>query len=99
MVILSMTADNVMKLAQNAKCHECMWRQEIPGDAHIQCVPRGTKPIDGLVLAGATLTVELDGVTINAVEFDPVGVLKGYVLWPINFDPIWLRHCFMFSRR
>jgi hypothetical protein len=27
------------------------------------------------------------------VEFADQGIAQGYVLWPFNFDPIWLIQC------
>jgi len=30
---------------------------------------------------------------------DPHGIKNGWFMWPLNFDPIWLRNCDGFERK
>ena len=51
-----------------------------------------TNPL-GLVV---TLTQE-DGETktVPLQDWNEIGIKKGYVLFPFNFDPTWLKHCLL----
>lgn len=33
------------------------------------------------------------------VTGDPMGIRRGWFLWPVNYDPVWLRSCDGFERR
>lgn len=67
-------------------CYICKHRYNIPGDAHSQCRHPSASIID---LLGIHLGVGNSlGVTGN--QF---GISKGWFMWPMNYDPIWLRSC------
>ena len=55
-------------------CYKCVYRRNLPGDAHSKCNNREAK-----------------------VEGDLTGIICGWFMWPLNFDPTWLRSCDGFS--
>ena len=71
------------------ECYKCKYRGSVPGDAHSCCQYLGNKT--GLfdffdpdnILAAHKLHIQAD----------PYGVKCGWFLWPVNFDPVWLRNC------
>jgi len=80
---------------QRPNCYECHWRGTIPGDAHSRCLHPDINWSDDLM---GDLVKVLDGTFDEAIErlnitANPHGVKKGWFLWPVNFDPVWLRSC------
>ena len=41
-------------------------------------------------------TKEVTDVPIQ--EFDEHGIKNGWVIYPSNFDPVWLEHCLIYSK-
>lgn len=84
-------------------CYDCKWRRGIAGDAHSQCVHpdsgnKGDDPLMGLVAMlgkrmGPTHGIESLGSDKLGISGDPHGVRSGWFMWPINFDPVWLKSC------
>ena len=70
-----------------SKCYTCVHRRDVPGDCHSAC---GHPKVMGL---GVVLLVLPAAVRPFVVEGDPHGIAKGWFMWPINFDPVWLRRC------
>lgn len=77
-------------------CYNCRWRGEVPGDAHSCCRhpalgDKDDNPFGALVqaLAGdfheAAKKLHIRG--------NPIGIRRGWFLWPANFDPTWLENC------
>jgi len=56
---------------------------------------RTSKALELMIAAGQR-KITIDG-EITPV-FDPHGVKKGWVLWPLNFDPAWLESCKFFKQ-
>lgn len=74
-------------------CYACLYRGELPGDAHSSCVhPSMTfaheNPLAGLIALTGGLP-PLPGVA----KGDPHGIRMGWFSWPFNFDPTWLVEC------
>ena len=63
------------------KCYECEYRGTVPGDAHSCCKHPLAEQL--LFLAGPLLNI----------IGDPHGIRSGWFLWPLNFDPTWLKNC------
>ena len=86
-------------MCKGPNCYECKHRGEVPGDSHSCCEHPKLKEKYGdfhsqlqliaVVANGAT------GVQVNplGVTGDPHGIKNGWFMWPMNFDPIWLRSC------
>lgn len=85
-------------------CYKCSFRGEVEGSAHSSCqffrfaAPDEPEvPILEIELATGMKEIKIDDQP--AVEFDQVGIDKGWVNWPINFDPIWLTECKFFKAK
>jgi len=75
-------------------CHQCSFKGEIPGSAHISCNNEKASLLDLIdVLKGTQNISKLE------ITYDPEAVKKGYFLWPIDFDPIWLKKCQGFTEK
>lgn len=74
-------------------CYQCPHRGEVPGSAHSTCnfLPPNQKSAVGLLGMIGKLPTITDKETGEVVlEFNEVGVKKGWCAWPINFDPVWV---------
>lgn len=89
------------------KCYDCVHRREVPGSAHSACHHPATAPIHADPVAAlvgligrrsgtTTIPVAMRELRIAAV---PLGVARGWFIWPVNFDPTWLTHCEGFEAR
>ena len=86
----------------NNKCYSCKYRRKITGSAHSSC----NHPIfDELGMSFPTsmaakmtnkITKEVTEVPIQ--KFDEHGIKNGWVIYPSNFDPVWLEHCLIYSK-
>ncbi len=84
-------------------CYECKFRGTVPGSEHSSC--NVVDNVGALLLSAVfmkhpnslvltTTNKETDEKTEElAIEFDNYGIKSGWAMWPINFDPIWLRQC------
>jgi hypothetical protein len=93
---------------EKPNCYACQFRHSIPGDAHSECRAPGSsvlRSMDFMVKALAAppegdLVVAFDkgpGGPAMTIGFDVYGVQQGYAIWPLNFDPLWLKQCTAFS--
>jgi hypothetical protein len=84
-----------------ADCYKCVYRGEIPGDAHSRCKHPEVKVDDNPF--GALVDM-LGGKTQEAarklnIKGNPQGIRNGWFMWPANFDPVWLENCDGFKER
>lgn len=71
------------------KCYDCKHRGELPGDAHSRCNhPEAAKPQSILYMG--------HNAPFN-IRANPYGVKRGWFLWPLTFDPVWLENCDAFE--
>ena len=78
-------------------CYECEYKRTIPGDSHVQCVhPESATPDAQMtfIIGGDRYTS--GNLTISAKE---IGINQGWFMWPINFDPVWLKKCSGFKSK
>jgi len=68
----------------NSPCFGCKKLEGLPGNAHSRC----TAPTD----EAAAMALWLQGHPA-APRANRHGVAQGWVLWPMNFDPIWIEEC------
>ena len=74
-------------------CYECVYRQNVPGDAHSQCV----HPLaGGGDFVQSILALQSPPKELNIVG-NKHGIKNNWFFWPINFDPVWLENCDGFS--
>ena len=76
-------------------CYECVYRGSILGDAHSRCNHPEVKQDDNEL--GALVDL-LAGKNIEAIKKlnikgNPMGIKRGWFMWPANFDPTWLISC------
>jgi len=82
-------------------CYTCVYRKEIPGDAHSQCNHPDNQellsdPLASLVMIlGKRSGIKSDqefGTKLN-VTGNPHGIANEWFIWPFSYDPIWLLSC------
>lgn len=81
-------------------CYACKHRGGVPGGAHSSChhpavahLHNGPGAVLGLLgKRGPLAGMEVGPNPLN-VEGDPHGIRNGWFVWPLNFDPVWLRRC------
>lgn len=71
------------------KCYECKHRGTIPGDAHSCCRYPGTTTgmLDFFNPKNEEMAKKLN------IKGDAHGIKSGWFMWPVNFDPVWLKNC------
>lgn len=79
-------------------CYKCVHRGTIPGDAHSQCnhpeveaVSTERNPLMRMAhaMSGAYNPIAKK---LNIVA-NFHGIRSGWFMWPVNFDPVWLKNC------
>ena len=83
---------------EKANCYKCRFRKQLPGDSHSRCdfirEASGNHQDSQLLeleIAAGTKEMLINKQPITV--FNKAGIEKGYVIWPINYDPIWLEKC------
>lgn len=84
---------------KNPNCFECVYKGRVPGSEHIRCehpaVPEVnalTEVLGTLASVGRTPPFSLACEKLK-IEGDAAGIRRGWFIWPMNFDPTWLRNC------
>lgn len=86
----------------NGACYRCIYRGEVPGDAHSCCNHPATEAVRKQPLAqlGALLggmpPIPIEGIEVKGHRH---GIRRGWFAWPLNFDPNWLEHCSGFKAK
>lgn len=93
-------------------CYTCIHRGSVVGSAHSCCNHPGLKvELKALILlnyarglgstnpTGIKVKVTQNGFTkeFPLQKWNEIGVRNGYVLYPDNFDPVWLENCFIYE--
>lgn len=74
---------------ERAKCYECKYRGNVPGDTHSCCRYPGNDT-NLFAMFEQTNLVQMIKLGIKA---DRYGFENGWFMRPVNFDPIWLLNC------
>src|SRR5438309_6082570 len=90
---------------QRPNCYECAFRREIPGSTHSLCAHPDTAEtrdnpaaqIIGMLATGMPIPSKAWG-TLKIVGHSH-GIRMGWFAWPLNFDPVWLKHCEGFQQK
>lgn len=82
-------------MSEKPKCYQCIYRGNVPGDAHSRCDHPKVKQDDN---SFGALVDMLAGKNNKAaeelgIEGDIHGIRHGWFMWPANFDPVWLLNC------
>lgn len=87
-----------------SNCHNCKFKQNIPGNCHISCsLPvfdkiKDSPEISLLSLVGAPFDTGLE--VPLGMKSNPYGVNSGWCFFPFNYDPAWLEgDCSQFKKR
>lgn len=75
-------------------CYSCKYRGEIPGDAHSCCLYPGN---DTNIFSIFSETNREQALRLG-IKAELHGIQCGWFMWPINFDPVWLRNCNGYTR-
>lgn len=82
-------------MADNPNCYECKYRGNVPGDAHSCCKYPGNNT--------GMLDLFDDGNRENRkklnIQGNAHGIRRGWFMWPVNFDPVWLENCDGFEKK
>lgn len=78
-----------------ANCYKCIYRGNVPGDAHSRCKYPGneTGMFDMFSVKNQKNIKKLN------IQGDPHGVRMGWFMWPVNFEPAWLTSCDGFKEK
>lgn len=74
-------------------CNKCKHRGSVPGDTHICCKHPYIKNGGLLDILGPFKQLPSSGYNKLNIRLNPHGVNKGWAMWPLNFDPIWVNNC------
>jgi hypothetical protein len=86
-------------------CYSCRYRHDLPWNTHSRCAHPAVQA-DSLANDPLAEILALMGRRVGGVLFLPTqaaealhieaeehGVMHGWFMWPLNFDPVWLRRC------
>lgn len=81
-------------------CYDCIYRGDLPGDAHSCCnhpivKPTREEPLNailGLMASVGRINPSIEGNPLG-VTGSKRGIRHGWFCWPMNFDPVWLESC------
>lgn len=81
-------------------CYECKHRGSLAGDCHSQCNHPKINESDRL-LAPVAMVLGMPSQAMKQldIQLDSYGVQMNWAIWPINYDPIWLKNCNGFEKK
>jgi len=82
-------------------CFKCRHKGNIPGNAHIKCdhpmvADNELFKVAALLRVGVrALGQKPDGDIFPPLNIkgNKYGIEKGWLVWPVDFDPVWLENC------
>lgn len=81
-------------MSDKPNCYECKHRRTIPGNAHSRCehpnIPTFGAMANMAALFGGGPPLKVTGMKVVG---DQHGIRMGWFMWPLNFDPTWLKEC------
>jgi hypothetical protein len=72
-----------------ADCYKCVYRGNVPGDAHSCCHYPGNQTS----MFDLFKQQNLDNAKKLNIQANYHGQRMGWFMWPVNFDPVWLENC------
>lgn len=76
-------------------CYKCKHRGSLIGDCHSSCQHPKTKEQGGHALEA--IFMQMKGSSPAAKRMNVTGnrhgIINGWFMWPMNFDPTWLESC------
>jgi hypothetical protein len=79
----------------NPNCYECIYRGDIPGDAHSRCNHPLVKQDSNVFGALVEMLQGKNDAAVAKLKIraHPHGITRGWFMWPANYDPHWLENC------
>ena len=74
---------------EKPNCYTCKHRGPVSGDSHSCCNYPGTT----LNMFAFFSSNNLEIAKKLNIKANEGGVKRGWFMWPVNFDPVWLEHC------
>lgn len=82
------------------KCYTCQFRKNIPGDCHSECTHPLAIEIFSVMQVGGRFKITIeDGKEDDLISGDMHGIINGWFMWPFNFDPTWLKSCYLYKEK
>jgi len=78
---------------KKAGCYQCKHRGNVAGSRHSSCQYPGNET-DLFAIFNEANKINARKLQIQAHKH---GILNGWFMWPIDFDPVWLLNCDGFS--
>lgn len=72
------------------KCYTCVYRDYVSEDSAYSCCKY---PGNDVSFTGMLSSKTAENAANLGIAGDAHGVANGWFLWPIKFDPVWLRAC------
>ena len=95
-------------ISEKNKCSTCKYSGTISGDAHLCCNhpaiidDRNTMQRILQSMSNNMYNTNPTRLVINDIpfqEWDESGIRQGYVIFPFNFDPRWLKYCLLYNNK
>ena len=95
-------------IVEKNNCSTCKYSGTISGDAHLCCNhpaivdDRNTMQRILQSMSNNMYNTNPTRLVINDIplqEWDESGISQGYVIFPFNFDPIWLEYCLLYNNK
>lgn len=82
-------------------CFDCKHMRTIPGDAHIECAHPSINEVDRMLTPMLLMSGLQNAPCMKRLNVmgDSRGILHGWFMWPLNFDPTWLQTCDGFEKK
>ncbi|RUP42177.1 MAG: hypothetical protein EKK63_02450 [Acinetobacter sp.] len=85
-------------------CYDCKFQGTVPGSAHSCCtfIPEDMRlKLMLLYLSGKQLVItqEESEEPVPILNLDPHGIKNGWANWPVDFDPVWVSDCKLFTSK
>jgi len=70
-------------------CYSCKYRRPLSGDQHSSCQHHDR-------MVGGSIVLGRKALGITLIRH---GVMHGWAMWPLNFDPIWIETCNGYTKK
>lgn len=92
---------------EKESCYSCKFRGGILGSCHSCCKHPDIKEVSdsplvnvmGMFASVGRIAPFQAGAKKLNIKGNPHGIKKGWFIWPVNFDPVWLENCDGFTQK
>lgn len=84
-------------------CYSCKYRGNTAGSAHSRCnLIREINPENSelmeLLFACGQMSFINEQTNERLIEMNNHGIINGWAIWPMDFDPIWVDKCAFYTK-